>query len=72
MPKRFAPSPRGPAGAEDGALAVSFLRVSTKEQVQRGCRATRGSPFPRSVRPTSARQEDPPPFLEAQLAVAGC
>ena len=38
MPKRSSPQPGGQAVAEDGALAVSYLRVSTKEQAQRGGR----------------------------------
>jgi hypothetical protein len=38
MPKRSSPKPDTPAVAEDGALAVSCLRVSTKEQAQRGGR----------------------------------
>jgi hypothetical protein len=38
MPKRSSPRPGGQAVAEDGALAVSYLRVSTKEQAQRGGR----------------------------------
>jgi DNA invertase Pin-like site-specific DNA recombinase len=38
MPKRSSPKPVTTAGVEDGALAVSYLRVSTKEQAQRGGR----------------------------------
>ncbi|MHB1774297.1 MAG: recombinase family protein, partial [Acidimicrobiales bacterium] len=38
MPKRSSPKPATPAVVEDGALAVSYLRVSTKEQAQRGGR----------------------------------
>ncbi len=38
MPKRSTPSLSGSVAAEDGALAVSYLRVSTKEQAQRGGR----------------------------------
>ena len=38
MPKRSSPAPTTAAVGEDGALAVSYLRVSTNEQVQRGCR----------------------------------
>jgi DNA invertase Pin-like site-specific DNA recombinase len=38
MPKRSSPKSATPAVAEDGALAVSYLRVSTKEQAQRGGR----------------------------------
>ncbi|MGI8493621.1 MAG: recombinase family protein, partial [Acidimicrobiales bacterium] len=38
MPKRSSPRPGGQAVAEDGALAVSYLRFSTKEQAERGGR----------------------------------
>jgi hypothetical protein len=54
MPKRSSPKPDTPAVTEDGALAVSCLRVSAKEQAQRGGR-DEGFSSRRSARPASAR-----------------
>lgn len=38
MAQQRSPRPASPTSGEDGALAVSYLRVSTKEQAQRGGR----------------------------------